>query len=396
MGYSPLKAGVAFLPFTVGIVVSADHRVQPGQPDRPALHRRRRHPDGRGRAVRLLAPRRPRRRRRVLGAATGGSPRRLRQLLDDILPFIMLMAFGMGAVFVPLTLTAVHHLRREDSGIGSGVLNTDAAGRWRPRPRRSWPRSRRRRPPTAPRSSPRGAQPRRPRPAAEQMQQLQGSRSSMVVHRGRHPGVPRGLDPDAGASAVIWIFLDVKHEELATDGPEGVHARLIDLAPITTRGHPVRRVPSSRSHPIARRLRRIPRERTDPDDVRRPRPPGRRDPDAPRRQAPLAPARRTAAARRGVARLACSARSRTTRARARCRRLAAALSRTRLERRPRPHRRRPLGPRRGACGARRRARRPARATRWARGWRCTSPTTRRWSASSGWRPGGRPRTPSTP
>jgi hypothetical protein len=26
------------------------------------------------------------------------------------------------------------------------------------------------------------------------------------------------------ASAVIWIFLDVKHEELATDGPEGVVA----------------------------------------------------------------------------------------------------------------------------------------------------------------------------
>jgi hypothetical protein len=24
-------------------------------------------------------------------------------------------------------------------------------------------------------------------------------------------------------SAVVWAFLDVKHEELATDGPEGVH-----------------------------------------------------------------------------------------------------------------------------------------------------------------------------
>jgi hypothetical protein len=26
------------------------------------------------------------------------------------------------------------------------------------------------------------------------------------------------------ASAIVWIFLDVKHEELATDGPEVVHA----------------------------------------------------------------------------------------------------------------------------------------------------------------------------
>ncbi len=34
------------------------------------------------------------------------------------------MSLGMGATFVPLTLTAVHHLRSEDSGIGSGVLNT--------------------------------------------------------------------------------------------------------------------------------------------------------------------------------------------------------------------------------------------------------------------------------
>ena len=34
------------------------------------------------------------------------------------------MSVGMGLVFVPLTLTAVHHLRDEDSGIGSGVLNT--------------------------------------------------------------------------------------------------------------------------------------------------------------------------------------------------------------------------------------------------------------------------------
>ena len=30
----------------------------------------------------------------------------------------------MGLTFVPVTLTAVHHLRTEDSGIGSGVLNT--------------------------------------------------------------------------------------------------------------------------------------------------------------------------------------------------------------------------------------------------------------------------------
>ena len=44
--------------------------------------------------------------------------------VTDLLPFILLMSFGMGLTFVPLTLTAVHHLRNEDTGIGSGVLNT--------------------------------------------------------------------------------------------------------------------------------------------------------------------------------------------------------------------------------------------------------------------------------
>jgi hypothetical protein len=148
------------------------------------------------------------------------------------------MALGMGAVFVPLTLTAVHHVRSADSGIGSGVLNT--------------------------------------------MQQVGGALglatlSTVATHfTGNHateigPGIAKGLsgavakDPGLAqqlmhrmgvdsfdkvignvtylgsftegatkafligtimmlaAAAVVWIFLDVKHDELATDGPEGIH-----------------------------------------------------------------------------------------------------------------------------------------------------------------------------
>ena len=37
MGYSPIEAGVAFLPFCFGLVAAAGHRVEPDQPDRPAL-----------------------------------------------------------------------------------------------------------------------------------------------------------------------------------------------------------------------------------------------------------------------------------------------------------------------------------------------------------------------
>ena len=65
MGYSPLKAGVAFLPFTVGIVVGAGlasnlvNRIDPRYISGVG------HPDRRRRAVRLLAgcpttPRSPR------------------------------------------------------------------------------------------------------------------------------------------------------------------------------------------------------------------------------------------------------------------------------------------------------------------------------------------------
>ena len=50
--------------------------------------------------------------------------RRPGQLRQRPVPFILMMSFGMGLTFVPLTLTAVHHLNAEDSGIGSGVLNT--------------------------------------------------------------------------------------------------------------------------------------------------------------------------------------------------------------------------------------------------------------------------------
>ena len=42
----------------------------------------------------------------------------------SIFPFVLLLSFGMGLVWVPMTLTAVHHVRDEDTGIGSGVLNT--------------------------------------------------------------------------------------------------------------------------------------------------------------------------------------------------------------------------------------------------------------------------------
>jgi EmrB/QacA subfamily drug resistance transporter len=115
MEFSPLRTGVAFLPFSAGIVVAATissklvERVDP------------RWLAGVGTAM--------------AGAALFGFSRipyddRVGHLsvdahyATDILPFIVLMSLGMGLTFVPMTLTAVHGVGARDSGIGSGVLNT--------------------------------------------------------------------------------------------------------------------------------------------------------------------------------------------------------------------------------------------------------------------------------
>lgn len=120
MGYSPLKTGFAFLPFTFGIVISA------------------------GIASNLMAKVDPRW-LAGFGTAMAGiglfgfsrlpysdaasTPAQVGGLgLDasytaNLLPWIVTMAFGMGFVFVPLTLTAVNGVSDNDQGIGSGVLN---------------------------------------------------------------------------------------------------------------------------------------------------------------------------------------------------------------------------------------------------------------------------------
>ena len=115
MGYSSLKAGVAFLPFCFGLVAAAGissnliNRINP------------RVLAGIGTLMAAAA---------LFGFSRIGYDTSFpvsnvqASYATDILPYIVMMSFGMGLVFVPLTLTAVHHLRDEDSGIGSGVLNT--------------------------------------------------------------------------------------------------------------------------------------------------------------------------------------------------------------------------------------------------------------------------------
>jgi EmrB/QacA subfamily drug resistance transporter len=106
LGYGPLEAGLAFLPFTAGIMVSASLASQ-------------------------FAPRIGVRQVAAVGfllAAAGLLL--LTQLpvdgsyLVNVLPALLLTALGLGGVFMPLTLIATTGLDDSDQGLASGLFNT--------------------------------------------------------------------------------------------------------------------------------------------------------------------------------------------------------------------------------------------------------------------------------
>jgi MFS family permease len=106
LGYGPLEAGLAFLPFTGGIMVSAGlaSKFAPRIGVRPVAIV--------GMAVTIagmaLLTRMP----------VGGS------YAVDVLPALVLTSLGLGCVFVPLTLIATTGLEDEDQGLASGIFNT--------------------------------------------------------------------------------------------------------------------------------------------------------------------------------------------------------------------------------------------------------------------------------
>jgi EmrB/QacA subfamily drug resistance transporter len=106
LGYSALEAGLAFLPFTAGIIIGA------------------------GLSQNLVAR---------LGAREVpliGMPLAIAGLLlfvrlqpdgsyvTDLLPGIMLASIGMGMTFVPITLIATSGIPADDAGLASGLYNT--------------------------------------------------------------------------------------------------------------------------------------------------------------------------------------------------------------------------------------------------------------------------------
>jgi len=106
LDYGPLKAGLAFLPFTAGIMISAGlaSQLTPRLGVRPIAVT--------GMIVTAIGM------LLLLRIPVGGS------YLVDVFPSIMLTSLGMGAVFVPLTLVATMGLADSDQGLASGLFNT--------------------------------------------------------------------------------------------------------------------------------------------------------------------------------------------------------------------------------------------------------------------------------
>ena len=106
LGYSALRAGLAFLPITGGIVVGAGLSQQ---------------------LIRRIGVRRV----GFIGMAIAATGLILLSripvhgtYLGDLFPGLMIMAVGMGLTFVPITLIATTNVDEHDAGLASGLLNT--------------------------------------------------------------------------------------------------------------------------------------------------------------------------------------------------------------------------------------------------------------------------------
>jgi hypothetical protein len=106
LGYSPLEAGLAFLPFTAGIIVGA--ALTQVLAKRIAIH-----------YVAVIG---------LVLASVGLFILAQAQIdgsyLGNLLPAIIPMSIGMGLTFVPLTLIATTGVGESDAGLASGLFNT--------------------------------------------------------------------------------------------------------------------------------------------------------------------------------------------------------------------------------------------------------------------------------
>ena len=106
LGYTPLRSGFAFLPFTAGIIVFA------------------------GIASQLLPKVGPRALMVPGLIAAGAGMLMISRITPEtsytthVLPALLIMSSGMALVFIPLTSTSLHGVSSHDTGVASAMLNT--------------------------------------------------------------------------------------------------------------------------------------------------------------------------------------------------------------------------------------------------------------------------------
>jgi EmrB/QacA subfamily drug resistance transporter len=106
LGYTPLRSGFAFLPFTAGIIVFAGVASQllPKVGPKPLMV-----PGLVAAAVGLL----------LLTRITPET-----SYVTHVLPSLLIMSSGMALVFIPLSTTSLHGVGNRDAGVASALLNT--------------------------------------------------------------------------------------------------------------------------------------------------------------------------------------------------------------------------------------------------------------------------------
>jgi EmrB/QacA subfamily drug resistance transporter len=106
LDFGPLKAGVSFLPFTAGVMLSAGlaSSFAPRIGVRPVA------------AVGMVLT--------IIGLLLFARVPVDGSYASDVLPGMIISSLGMGAIFMPLTLVATTGLENEDQGLASGLFNT--------------------------------------------------------------------------------------------------------------------------------------------------------------------------------------------------------------------------------------------------------------------------------
>ena len=106
LGYSPLRSGFAFLPFTAGIIVFAGIASQllPKFGPKPLMV-----PGLIFAGIGLL----------MLTQITPET-----SYVTHVLPSLLIMSSGMALVFIPLTSTSLHGVSNHDTGVASAMINT--------------------------------------------------------------------------------------------------------------------------------------------------------------------------------------------------------------------------------------------------------------------------------